>query len=90
LAIPASVKLVLEAAVSTSPPVCRTRSWVVAVPSSRLTRTASSTRSAAAASPRWRIIITELRIRAVGLITSLPAYLGAEPWTASKIATESP
>ena len=38
----------------------------------------------------WRSIITELRMSAVGLMTFLPAYLGAEPWTASKMAALSP
>ncbi len=86
----ASVKPVVEAACSTSPPVWRARSWVTAWPSSSVTRTASSIRSAASDSPRWRSIMSELRISAVGLMTSLPAYFGAEPWTASKIATSSP
>ncbi len=33
---------------------------------------------------------TAERITEVGLITFLPAYLGAEPWTASKMATSLP
>ena len=85
-----SVKPVVDAACSTSPPVWRARSCVTAFPSSRVTRTASSIVAAAAASPTWRSIMSEERISAVGLMTSLPAYFGAEPWTASKIATSSP
>ena len=34
--------------------------------------------------------MTDERITAVGLIVFFPAYLGADPWTASKIATPSP
>ena len=68
-----SVNPVVDAACSTSPPVWRTRSWVAAFPSSRVTRIASSTRSAASVSPMWRSIMIELRMRAVGLMTSLPA-----------------
>ena len=49
-------------------------------------RTAASTRSAAACSPRWRSIRTPDRISAVGLALSWPAYFGAEPWTGSKTA----
>ncbi len=85
-----SVKPVVDAACSTSPPVWRARSWVTAFPSSSVTRTASSIVAAAAVSPTWRSIMSEERISAVGLMTSLPAYFGAEPWTASKIATPSP
>ena len=52
--------------------------------------TACSMAAAASNSPRYLSIITLLRITAVGLITSLPAYLGAEPCTASKIAIPLP
>ena len=53
-------------------------------------RTADSTRSAAAVSPRWRSISAPDRIRAVGLALFWPAYLGAEPCTGSKTAAVSP
>jgi hypothetical protein len=85
-----SVKPVVDAASSTSPPDWRARSAVMAWPSSRVTRTASSIVSAAPPSPMWRSSIRELRISAVGLMTSWPAYFGADPCTASKIATSSP
>ena len=85
----ASAKPEVEVACSTSP-AWRATSRVTASPSSRVTKTASSMRCAAAGSPRWRSIITELRMSAVGLMTFLPAYLGAEPWTASKMAAVSP
>ena len=84
----ASAKPEVEVACSTSP-AWRATSRVTA-PSSRVTKTASSIFWAASVSPRWRSIITELRMTAVGLMTFLPAYLGAEPWTASKMATSSP
>ena len=57
---------------------------------SSVTKTASSTRWAASCSPRWRSIMTDESTSAVGLMTFLPAYFGADPWTASKIATSSP
>ena len=41
-------------------------------------------------SPRWRSIRTPERISAVGLALFWPAYLGAEPWTASKTAASVP
>src|SRR6266704_962447 len=47
---------------------------------------ASSTRSAAAVSPRGRSISTPDSIRAVGLALFWPAYLGADPGTASNTA----
>ena len=42
--------------------------------------------AAAAAQPRWRSIISPERISEPGLTLSCPAYLGAVPWVASKIA----
>src|SRR3972149_4397225 len=62
----------------------------VRTPDSSVTSTACSMAAAASNSPRWRSIMTAVRTSAVGLMTSLPAYFGAEPWTASKIATSLP
>ena len=86
----ASVNPVVLTAASTSPPCWRTTSCGSAFPSSSVARTASSTWSARTSSPMWRSIMVAERTRAVGLMTFFPAYFGAEPWTASKIATSSP
>src|SRR5437773_10722565 len=53
-------------------------------------RTAVSTRSAASARPMWRSISAPDRMSAVGLALLRPAYLGAEPWTASNTAASGP
>ena len=81
----ASVKAVVESASPPSPTTSR-----VSFPCSRVTSRPFSIAEAASNSPRWRSSITPERMSAVGLMTFLPAYFGAEPCTASKIATSEP
>src|SRR5918992_341895 len=65
-------------------------SYVTLRPSRMTSAIASSSRSAASASPRCRSISIPESICAIGLTLFWPAYLGAEPWVGSKMAMPSP
>jgi hypothetical protein len=65
-------------------------SYVTDLPSAMTAATASSSRCAAASSPRWASMSLPDRIIAVGLTLFWPLYFGAEPCVASNTAAAVP